>query len=172
MQRLTFGTLLLVIAALATPVCAQSFPATIRVEERGAMEPSHNYTVNLVTGQAILYEKCGLRCPRDLKEDHSRPLTPDELARLRSLASDVKQNGLYDQACLEAYKERQKQAAAETAKSNEQWMSAHPHLPLPPTPPQLDPSWSDMEVEGVGAAGGGECLRKSASELWSAIDAL
>ncbi len=172
MRWLIRGTPLLVVAALATPARAQDFPATVQVDERGATEPSRNYTVNLVTGQALLLEKCGLRCPPALKEDHSRSLTPDELAHLRSLASDVKQNGLNDQACVDAYKERQKQAAAEIAKSNELWMSAHPHQPLPPPQPQGDPSWANMDVEGVGVAYASACLRKPARELWNMIDAL
>jgi len=162
---MVFGSVAAISASWCTPLAAQTEapyegPSSIGFEAHGALAPTQSASVNLTTGAADVAGPCPpmRRCG---PSDHRRlTLGQSDLAKLRSLAIEVRANGLFDTACIE----RQRREAdladlhqkEEAEKKQAEWERQHPgdkaRAPnfISIAPPPLDPFYASLSVEGVG----------------------
>ena len=149
-------------------------PRSLDFDVWGMMAPTRSGSLDLINGAAIMVGPCGRGRKCDPSSVRNFTLAPQDLAKFRSLAMEVKATGLLDPVCIERQK---KETELADQRDLEAWQRQHPEDkgPLPPRAPH-DPFRSSFRVEGVGMVTASsqfgnqkseaECVTKATDTLW------
>jgi hypothetical protein len=181
---MALGLAVAIAAIWHAPLAAQTEepyggPSSISFMANGMLAPTRSGLVDLTTGAADVAGPCppGRRCgPSDQRH---LTLAPSDLAKLRSLAIEVRAEGLFDTGCIER---QRKEAEEEPEKKQAEWKRQHPNGPPMPatilTPP-LDPFFASLQIEGVGTVvsapalgnrkSDARCVTPATQTLWNMV---
>jgi hypothetical protein len=177
------------------PLAAQteelySGPQNIKFEASGVMVPTLSGSVDLVAGTADVTGPCPVRTRCSPSDERHISLSSPDLAKLRSLASEVSAKGLFDADCIEHQKKEEELANLRQKKEIEEkqaaWKKEHPGSKEPvPTfvpvrMPPLDPFFDSVTIADVGTvaitAGNyksvSQCTTSATQAIWNMVMAL
>lgn len=151
-------------------------PVSVSFKAHGVRAYTRNISVDLRTGAATIIGPCWPTADCGPSSQRNFILAPQDLAKFRSLAIEIKAEGLLDPVCIERQK---KENILADQRDKEEWEKQHPELKGPP-PVTLPhhPFNANFELQGVGTVmssnfdpekSNAHCVTRATKTLWDMV---